>query len=57
MKFNEAFYFFMIIPIIQLFFYQINNFRIKSPKISLKIFKSNNLLGFLVLLNILIGKI
>jgi 4-hydroxybenzoate polyprenyltransferase len=57
MKFNEAFYFFMIIPITQLFFYQINNFRIKNPKISLKIFKSNNLLGFLIFLNILIGKI
>ena len=57
MNFNKNFYFFMTIPIFHLFFYQIYNFNFKSPKNSLKIFKSNNLFGAIVFLNILIGKI
>ena len=57
MKFNVMFYFFMLVPIFNLFFYQIYNFNIKNPENSLKLFKSNNLLGFLILINILIGKI
>ena len=57
MNFNMIFYFFMIIPIFHLFFYQIYNFNPKNPKNSLKIFKSNNLLGALILSNIFIGKI
>ena len=57
MKFNNMFYFFMILPIFHLFFYQIFNLDIKNPKNCLKIFKSNNLLGLLVMLNIVIGKI
>ncbi|MBD1156956.1 4-hydroxybenzoate octaprenyltransferase [Pelagibacterales bacterium SAG-MED20] len=57
MKFNMIFYFFISILILQLFFNQINNFNFKDPKSSLKIFKSNNLVGLIVLLNILIGKV
>ena len=57
MKFNEIFYFSLIITIFHLFFYQIYNFNYKNSKNSLRIFKSNNLLGFIVLFNILIGKI
>jgi 4-hydroxybenzoate polyprenyltransferase len=57
MKFNEMFYFSIVITFFHLFFYQIYNFNYKSPKNSLKIFKTNNLLGFIVLFNILIGKI
>ena len=57
MKFNTIFYFFMTIPILKLFYYQIYNFKVDSPENSLKIFKNNNLLGLLVLINILIGKI
>jgi len=57
MNFNNLFYFFMIIPILNLFYYQIYNFKIDNPADSLKRFKSNNLLGLLVLTNILIGKI
>ncbi len=57
MKFNTAFYLFNSIPILHLFFYQISTFKPKYPKNSLKIFKSNNLFGLIVLLNILIGKI
>ena len=57
MKFNTAFYFFTIIPILHLFFYQIYNFNYKDQKNILKIFKSNNFLGAIILINILIGKI
>ena len=57
MKFNTIFYLFLSIPILHLFFYQIYNFNFKDPKNSLKIFKTNNMLGFFVLFNILIGKV
>jgi len=57
MRFNTLFYLFMIIPVFHLFFYQIYNFNIKDPNNCLKIFKSNNLLGLLIMFNILIGKI
>ncbi len=57
MKFNSMFYLSLSIPILHLFFYQIYNFNFKDTKNSLKIFKTNNLLGVIVLFNILIGKI
>ncbi len=56
MKFNSTFYLFLIIPILHLFLYQIYNFEFKDPKNSLKTFKTNNLLGAIILFNILIGK-
>jgi len=57
MKFNSMFYFCLTIPILHLFLYQIYNFDFKDSKNSLKIFKTNNLLGAIVLLNILVGKV
>ena len=57
MNFNTIFYLFIIIPILHLFFNQIYNFNFKNPKNSLRIFKSNNLLGLIVLFNILIVKV
>ena len=57
MKFNTIFYFFLLIPIFHLFFFQIYNFNFKDAKNSLKIFKSNNLLGMVILFSILIGKV
>jgi len=56
MKFNFMFYLFLSIPILHLFLYQIYNFNFKEPANSLKVFKTNNLLGAIVLFNILIGK-
>jgi 4-hydroxybenzoate polyprenyltransferase len=56
MKFNNLFYFLAIAPFLHLFFYQIKNFESKEPKNCLKIFKSNNLFGFVILLNILVVK-
>tara|TARA_B110001452_G_scaffold113299_1_gene94020 strand:- start:4979 stop:5842 length:864 start_codon:yes stop_codon:yes gene_type:complete len=57
MKFNTIFYFFIIIPILHLFYNQIHNLNFKDPRNSLKIFKSNNLFGLIVLFNILIVKV
>ena len=56
MKFNTMFYFFILISTAHLFFYQIHNFSFKDPKNCLRIFKSNNFFGAIVLCNILIGK-
>jgi 4-hydroxybenzoate polyprenyltransferase len=57
MKLNALFYIFILIPILHLFFYQIINFDLRNPQICLKIVRSNNLFGLIVLFNILIGKI
>ena len=57
MKLNYNFYFFSIIPFIHLFLYQIKNFNLKDTSSCLKTFKSNNFLGLLIFLNILIAKI
>ena len=57
MKFNSMFYLFLSIPILHLFIYQIYNFNFKDSKNSLKIFKANNLLGAIILINIFIGKV
>ena len=54
---NNYFYIFMILPIIQIFFYQVKVFDSRNPKKCLKIFKSNNFFGSLIFINILIGKI
>jgi 4-hydroxybenzoate polyprenyltransferase len=56
MKLNTMFNFFILIPATHLFFYQIHNFNFKDPKNCLRIFKSNNFFGAIVLCNILIGK-
>jgi len=56
MSFSKYYYFFLIIPFIHLFGYQLKIFDHNSPENCLKAFKSNNLFGLIVLLNILIGK-
>ncbi|MDC1162642.1 4-hydroxybenzoate octaprenyltransferase [Candidatus Pelagibacter sp.] len=57
MKFNSMSYFFILISAVHLFFFQIYNFNYQDPKTCLKIFKSNNFFGAIVLCNILIGKL
>ena len=56
MEFNNIYYFLTIIPFLHLFFYQIKIFESKDPKSCLKIFKSNNMFGLIIFLNILIIK-
>jgi len=56
MKLNDLYYFLILIPLAHLFFFQIKNFQSKDPKNCLKLFKSNNFLGLMILLNFLIVK-
>jgi len=57
LKLNVVFYFMLIPVAYQLYFLQIRKLNIKSSKICLSIFKSNNNIGFLVLLSLVLGKI
>ncbi len=56
MNFNKVYFILSIILIFHLLFYQIKVFNLKNPSECLRAFKSNNLLGFFILLNILISK-
>ena len=56
MNFSSLYFLFLTIPIIHLFYYQIRLFNSKSSTICLRLFKSNNLFGLIILLNILLGK-
>ena len=57
MNFNYLYFLFLSLPILHLIFFQIKKLNIEEPENCLKIFKSNNLLGFLIFTNILIGKL
>jgi len=56
MNFNYIYYLLTIIPILHLFIYQIKFFMSKNPNSCLKVFRSNNLFGLIIFLNILIVK-
>jgi len=57
MKFKFLYYVFLLVPIFNMFFLQIKNFRIEDPTNCLSLFKKNNFLGFLILSCIILGKI
>ena len=57
MKFNLYYFLSIIIIAYHLFILQINKLNINKADICLNIFKSNNLLGLLIFLNIMIGKL
>jgi len=57
MNFKISFYISLIITFFHLGFYQIKNLGVSNPNMCLIKFKSNNLLGLIVFINILIGKI
>ena len=57
MKLNNFYFLFLIIISFQMFYLQLKKLKIKSSSNCLKIFKSNNFLGFLVYLNLLVGKL
>jgi len=57
MNFNKLYFLSLIIPFFHLFFFQIKNLKIKDSMNCLRTFKSNNLLGLIILINIAIGKI
>ena len=56
MKFNNLFFIILILPFLHLFVYQAKNIKINDKSNCLKIFKSNNFFGLLILLTIVIGK-
>ena len=56
MEFNYLYYLLSIIPLYHLFFFQIKIFNFNDPSSCLKAFKSNNMFGLIILLNILIVK-
>ncbi len=56
MKFNNLFFIILILPFLHLFVYQVRNIKINDDLNCLKIFKSNNFFGLLILLTIIIGK-
>ena len=56
MQFSNIFYLTLTITFLHLFFYQIKFLNTKIPENCMKIFKSNNLLGLIVFLNIVFGK-
>ena len=57
MEFKFLYFIFLLVPIFHMFFLQIKNFRIEDPANCLNLFKKNNFLGFLILSNIIVGKI
>ncbi len=56
MNFKFIYYFLILIPFFHLFFYQMKIFNSKDSASCLKAFKSNNLLGLIIFLKILIVK-
>ena len=56
MNFDYFFYLSLLICAVHLFIYQVYRFNFKDSLLCLSIFKSNNFLGLIVLVNIIIGK-
>ena len=57
MAFSMFYFIFSLIILLKLFFYQVYTLKVEKPENYIKKFKSNNFLGLLIFLNILIGKI
>ena len=57
MNFKIFYFMFLIIPILQLLLVQIKKLNVENTKDCLSKFKSNNFLGFVIFVNILIGKL
>ena len=57
MKFKIYYFIFMIIPILQLLIFQVKKLKTNQSIDCLSKFKSNNFLGLIVFINILIGKL
>jgi len=57
MGLNKIYFIFLIVILIQMFYFQIKKLDISKPLKCLKIFKSNNFLGLLVFIGLLLGKI
>ena len=56
MKLNEFYFLSLLIVCFHMFFFQIKKLDIKKSNSCLSVFKSNNLLGLIILLSLLVGK-
>ena len=56
MDFHVSYYLLAVIPFVHLFIYQMKIFNLKDPSSCLKAFKSNNLFGLIIFINIIIAK-
>jgi 4-hydroxybenzoate polyprenyltransferase len=57
MKFKIYYFLFMVIPILQLLIFQVKKLNTNQSIDCLSKFKSNNFLGLIIFINILIGKL
>jgi len=57
MELNYIYFIFLIFIAIYLFYFQITNLKVDRPENCIKIFKSNNFLGLLIFLNLIMGKL
>ena len=57
MKLNEFYFIFLVIVALQMFYVQLKKLNIEKPISCLKVFKSNNFLGLLVFISLIIGKL
>ena len=57
MNLNNLYFIFLTLIFFHLFFYQLKNINIHNSLSCLRIFKSNNTLGLIVFLNLIIGKV
>ena len=55
-RFNVVYFIFLVIIVYHMYFVQIKKFKPNNPLGCLKIFKSNNLLGLLIFISLLIGR-
>ncbi len=56
-EFSKLYFLSLIVVVYHMYFIQLNKFNSNEPKICLKIFQSNNLLGAIILISLLVGKL
>jgi len=56
-EFSKLYFLSLILIISHMYFMQLNKFDLNNPDICLKIFKSNNFLGLIIFISLLIGKL
>jgi len=56
LELNKLFFLFLITIFIHMFYFQIKMLNINNPNSCLEIFKSNNFLGLLIFIGLIIGK-
>ena len=56
-EFSKLYFLSLIVIVCHMYFIQLNKFNSNEPEICLKIFQSNNLLGGIILISLLVGKL